>query len=247
MRALMLVLFTLFSFSADAAENTIRFKTGEMELSSFVEMAAGALAINVNASALESLRAVITSSVAGPFTQEQGLTQLMSVLALQGIALVHDEDLEIYRIMRVRDARDANIPLILDPAQLPDNDLQVNHVFKMKYFPAEMMARNLRSFAPANARLIPDEATNSVLITDVSRSMAKYRDLISRLDTPRGADDAKTAMASRAKVEICPSAGSVPGNGINNNTVMLVMFSLIGLILGFLIRGYVIRRIEGGL
>ncbi|MEK6705291.1 MAG: secretin N-terminal domain-containing protein [Bdellovibrionota bacterium] len=234
--------FSITSMAKDSSGN-VRVKTGEMSLMAYLEGVSEVLGLQISASDLKGQDGpTVSVSFGGPMTREQAMAQMYSVLALRGYTLIHEANIDVYHLLRMRDARDSNLPLIIDQAVLPEDDSMVTHAIQMKYIPAEAVARNLRSLAPVNSRLIPDEGTNTLFITDSARAMKKYHAIVSRMDTPKAADEAKDYLKKRSKADAC----AAPEQG-SNYTIFIVLFSLIGLILGFLIRGYVIRRIEGGL
>jgi type II secretory pathway component GspD/PulD (secretin) len=219
-----------------------------MGLMDFVEMASDAMEIEINASTLDSSgKHRVTVSRSDTMTREQAMARFLSQLSIQGFTLVQDEDMGFYRVVRLREARDDAIPFVTDPAQLPDNDLLVNHAIRLNHFPVDGMARTLRSFAPATSRLIPDAASGLLLITDSARAMTKYREISARLDTPKGAEEAREYLKSSAKSDTCGPVAAPAGSQPGGSTILVMLIALIGLLLGFLIRGYVIRRIEGGL
>ncbi|MGK5089481.1 hypothetical protein WDW86_18170, partial [Bdellovibrionota bacterium FG-2] len=83
---------------------------------------------------------------------------------------------------------------------------------------------------------------NTVLITDVASDINKFQAVIARLDTPKAQEEVLAHKRAWAKKERCPSTEET-----NNHTLFVGLFALIGLLMGFIIRGYVIRRIEGRL
>jgi len=101
---------------------------------------------------------------------------------------------------------------------------------------------------PAGSRIIPYESMRSILITDSAHNISKLKVLQQRLDTPEAAKHSQDELADRVrKSDVpCPSPfgtnTSMPQPGI-----LIALFSLIALVMGFLARGYVIRKIEGGL
>lgn len=224
----------------------IQIKAGEMDLMSYLEMLSDTLQIQINASALEGHSATVTLSQGGAMTREQILTQAYSQLSLQGYTLIHEADFDVYRLLRLRDARDENVPFVADPEALPDNDKMVTHLIGPRYLPAEWVARNLRSFAPANSRIIPIGNSNMLFITDFARSMKKYREIISRLDTPQADREIKNFLKNRpATRDRCETTVNTPP--LPTSALWIVLFGLIGTLFGFILRGYLIRRIEGGL
>lgn len=240
----MKILALVFAMISSVHADEIRFESGEMELVAYVEMVADALDLQINASMLpRSDSQKVGLRQTGPFTREQALSQLFTTLALNGFTIVHDADLNLYRVLRMRDARDENIPLLKEGDSIPDNDSLVTYVHRLEHFPPDVMARNLRSFSPANSRLIPDEANAQILITDTAHSLGKYRAIMERLDTPQSAQEAREHLRSMpTQAKDCPTA-EAPDHTVR----FIVLYSLVALVLGFLLRGYVIRRIEGGL
>lgn len=225
------------------AKDKVQFKTGEMSMLSYIEMVSEAMKIQINASTIEekdSLRVVVTQGT--PKSPEQAMNEFLVHLSLREYTLVYDSDLDFYQVLRMRDARDERIPLVTDAASLADNNLLVTHTIPLKYFPVEAMARALRSFAPANSRIIPEAPTNTLFITDASRAMLKYRDLVAKLDNPKAAENAEEFLKKRAQEETCDPPEQKP-----NQNLFIALFALVGLVMGFLARGYLIRRIEGGL
>ena len=85
-------------------------------------------------------------------------------------------------IQRTRDARDAALP-VYEAAEVPDSSRHVTAYRDLKYADAEVVARMMRSFMPANSRIIP--ATQSqILMTDTASNIRKLNWVISRMDTP---------------------------------------------------------------
>lgn len=225
----------------------IQLKTGEMGFLSFLEMVSDRLNIQVNASGLEVPSKTVVVPNSGPLSLDRAKALVLSTLYLQGYTWVHDSATDVYRIMHQRDARDQETPMIADSAQLPDSDLLVTYFMKIEHVSPDYIARILRSFMPANSRIIPEGATNSVLITDSARNILKLKKLIKQVDTPETAKhSANWLNAWSKKMENnCPD--EVVGSRTFQPGILIVLFSLIALVIGFLIRGYVIRRIEGGL
>jgi hypothetical protein len=175
-------------------------------------------------------------------SRDQAMAQFLSVLDLRGYTFVHTHDLDTYRIVRRRQAKDADIPLITKREELPDTDAMVTFGMRLKHYPTDATSRSLRNFMPPNSRILSFDITNTLLITDGARSIARMLALVDRLDTPQSAADLKKSLSIPPRVEDCAKPEHP-----RQDIIQLVLFSLVALIIGFLIRGYVIRRIEGGL
>lgn len=228
---------------AQTAQPLYRLKSGEMLLMEHVENVSETLEITINASQLDNTdKLKVTIPVTQALTRDQVMARFFTTLDSHKYALLYDKDLDLYRILRGREARDEHIPLITDTALLTDNDQLITYRKEVKHFPAEGVARVLRNISPPTSRIVPIEAIHSVLITDSARSMIRYNQVIDKLDTPEGAKEAQKLIKSHSKEESCTT--SAP---FQNQTLFMILFSLIALIMGFLARGYLIRRIEGGL
>jgi type II secretory pathway component GspD/PulD (secretin) len=229
------------------ADRGIQLRSGEMGLGDFLEMVSDRLDLQIDASGLDMSSGKFVVPDTGPLSPDRAKALVLSALYLQGYTWIHDGVTDLYRIMRLRDARDQETPMITDAAQLPDSDLLVTYFMHHEYVSPEYVARIARSFMPANSRIIPEEGTNSVLITDSSRNILKLKKLIQQIDTPQNAKESADWLDNLAK----KMEGDCPELAATNHTpqpgILIALFSLIGLVIGFLVRGYVIRRIEGGL
>lgn len=233
-----------------ASEGLVHLKAGESGLGEFLEMVSEKLDIQVNASGLD-LKERISIPETGPLPLERAKALVLSSLYLKGYTWIYNAPVDLYRVLKQRDARDQEVPMLSESDPLPDSDVIVTYVKPIRHTHTDYIARNLRSFLPANSRIIPDEAMGAVLITDSAHNLSKLTEMIRRLDTPQLAKEAKEWLAEMAKrtENACPQARGAtsqfppsPQPGI-----LILLFSLIALVIGFLGRGYVIRRIEGGL
>jgi hypothetical protein len=240
--------FSTPAHEALAATADARFKAGETSILNLLESASEQLDMQIDASAADlGPASKVTLPDWGPLAPTRAKEAVLTALRLGSYTWIHDPKLDLYRVMKLRDARDFEVPVIEFPDPPGDSDLLVTYVLPLKHAPPEPVARTLRSFAPASSRLIPDDATQSLLITDSARSMIKYQKLAASLDTPEAAEAEREYLEARAKKaqEACPpEAGDVAGPP---QPLLIAIFALIALVIGFLSRGYVIRRIEGGL
>lgn len=237
----MKTLLLLFLSATAFAEPQFHLKSGDLNLVDYLESASDQLGIALDLSTLGNLFKVNVPP-RGPMSREAAMAQVLSILSLQGMTLVHDSTTDLYSALRIRDARDAALPVIKDPKDLPDNDLLVTFVFSLKHANPEEVSRLLRSFAPTHSRILPAPGLKAVLVTDSARSIKKYIEMSKSFDQPQFAKELEELRKERRAdpdCEVEPVAAS--------QTLFTVLFALIALIVGFLIRGYVIRRIEGGL
>ena len=132
----------------------VHFKAGEMALLPFLDMVSEKLDIQIDASILGHDGATITVPDFGPLSPGRAEAVVLTALYQQGLTWIHDTAIDIYRVSRQRDTRDLEIPVIMDAGQLPDSDLMVTYIMGVVNTPPEFIARTLRSFMPANSRII---------------------------------------------------------------------------------------------
>lgn len=114
-----------------------------------------------------------------PVTCGEAWKAFLTALDINGFALIPSG--AYIRISRQRDARDKQLRTYTGDFS-PDTDALITRVFPLKYLSAEEVARNFRSFMPANSRIIPYEQTNTVIVTDTGSNISKLSKLLEILD-----------------------------------------------------------------
>ncbi len=114
-----------------------------------------------------------------PVTVGDAWKAFLTALDINGFALIPSG--KYIRIARQRDARDKQLKTYTGDYS-PDTDALITRLFPLKYLSAEEVARNFRSFMPANSRIIPYEQTNTVIVTDTGSNIAKLQRLLEILD-----------------------------------------------------------------
>ena len=129
----------------------------------------------------EELKGSATLFVRRPLSEAQ-LTELFHrVLADNGYAVIDAPAGNGWIVERSRDARDNALPTY-EASQVPNTSRTVTAYLNLKYADPEYVARTMRSFMPANSRIIP--AFKQVFITDTGTNIRKLETVISRMDTP---------------------------------------------------------------
>ncbi|MBS1961233.1 MAG: type II secretion system secretin GspD [Bdellovibrionales bacterium] len=114
-----------------------------------------------------------------PITVKDAWRAFLTALDMNGFALIPSG--KFIRIARQRDARDKQLRTYTGK-YAPDSDALITRLFSLKFLSAEEVARNFRSFMPANSRIIPYEQTNTVIVTDTGSNIAKLAKLLEILD-----------------------------------------------------------------
>lgn len=245
--AILGVIFMVSTPAYAGSDRLVQLKAGEQGFGEFLAMISERLDIQVSASGMD-LKERISIPETGPLSLERAKALVLTSLYLKGYTWIYSASNDLYRVLRQREARDQEVPTLSESDPLPDSDLIVTYVKPIRHTHPDYIARNLRSFMSANSRILPDEAMGAVLITDSAHNLSKVTEMIRRLDTPQVAKEAKEWLAdvARRTESACPHA-RVTTAQLPPPWMLVVLFSLIALVIGFLGRGYVIRRIEGGL
>ena len=114
-----------------------------------------------------------------PITVKEAWRAFLTALDMTNFALIPSG--RFIRIARQRDARDKQLRTYTGSTS-PDSDALITRLFKLKFLSADEVARNFRSFMPANSRIIPYEQTNTVIVTDTGSNIAKLSKLLDILD-----------------------------------------------------------------
>ncbi len=114
-----------------------------------------------------------------PVTVKDAWRAFLTALDMNGFALIPSG--KFIRIGRQRDARDKQLRTYTGK-YAPDSDALITRLFSLKFLSAEEVARNFRSFMPANSRIIPYEQTNTVIVTDTGSNISKLAKLLEILD-----------------------------------------------------------------
>jgi type II secretory pathway component GspD/PulD (secretin) len=133
----------------------------------------------------KELKGSVTLFLRRPLKQEELTNVFHRVLADNGYAVVDGSAGNGWIIEKTRDARDDALP-VYDILEVPDSSRLVTAYHNLKYVSAESVARTMRSFMPANSRIIPT-SQSQIFITDIASNIRKLEWVISRMDTPEGA------------------------------------------------------------
>ena len=114
-----------------------------------------------------------------PITVGDAWKAFLTALDINQLALIPSGN--YIRIARQRDARDKQLKTYTGDFS-PDTDALITRVFPLKYLNADDVQRNFRNFMPANARIIPYDQTNTIIVTDTGSNIAKLSKLLEILD-----------------------------------------------------------------
>lgn len=127
----------------------------------------------------DDVKGKVTIISNSPITVTDAWRAYLTALEIKGFA--HIPSGKYVRIARKRDARDKQISTYTGEAS-PDSDALITRIFPLKYISAEDVQRVFRNFLPAEARIVPYEQTNTVIVTDSGSNIAKLAKMLELLD-----------------------------------------------------------------
>jgi general secretion pathway protein D len=160
----------------------------------------------------KDVKGKITIISNSPITVGEAWKVFLTALDINGFALIPSG--KYLRIARQRDARDKQLKTYTGEFS-PDTDALITRVFPLKYISSEEVARTFRSFMPANARIIPYDQTNTVIVTDTGSNISKLAKMLEILDVEgydAGIEVVPVKFASAAELSKLID-GLIPGTG----------------------------------
>ncbi len=151
----------------------------------------------------------LTYNDANP-TKEKFDKLLKALLAQEGYGILGFGVDGLYTVQRQRDIKDANISIITEIENVPDDYGIYTAVIQLKHYNAEMASRMLRNFMPPNTRVISDDAGNKVILTAYGAHIIKLYKLAMTLDTPGSAGPSKKLALELAKRRALEAAHPQP-------------------------------------
>ncbi|MCC6932698.1 MAG: type II secretion system secretin GspD [Deltaproteobacteria bacterium] len=128
------------------------------------------------------LKGKVTVHLPTPVSQADALKIFDSVLLLNGFTTV-PAGKNLWKILPTKEAKQSTIPLVNE--DLKDrSDVLVTELLQLKYIKAEEMQQLLSQFISADGGINSFAGTNSMLVIDSARNIARVRSLIDQLDVP---------------------------------------------------------------
>lgn len=162
-------------------------------------------------------------------------------------SIVRANDAKFLNVIHARDSRYVTLPVYSDVEQVPRNYDHVQLSYRLQHIKAAELTRNLRPFLSRYGRIIDDNYSNSIHLTDMAVNIHRLMAIVKFLDTPAFVKRVEEVEAINKKNEqvINPERSLV--EVINGNQgLFLLVFLIMGSIIGFGLRGYTMKRIEGG-
>ena len=172
---------------------------------------------------------------------------ISAVTSQIGYTIFSNKKLNQIKLLPSRDVRYHGEGLYIDIKNVPDNYHHSMFSMKLKHVIASTISRGMRPMMSRYGRIIDGKNPNTLLISDTGKNIHRLHKLISELDVPKFAERAKFLEELNKKGTAVVETKTSSLDFIKDKHILFIfVFSLIGGILGFGIRGYMIKRIEGG-
>lgn len=180
--------------------------------------------------------------------EEQKIMKFISMAFNQeGYTLLPNDLMNLIKVINARDVRYMDLPVFKNPEELPNTNNYVQYITSFKYADSAQVARNLRPFMSRYGRVIDEANSNTLIISDTAENLRRIKKILSHLDTEQFMKDKILIEKLNAENEsIVVEEKSFLQVISDQHILFIVLFSLVGLIIGFGIRGYMMKKIEGG-
>jgi type II secretory pathway component GspD/PulD (secretin) len=129
------------------------------------------------------LRGSLTVISSHPMTRDEAVDLLNTALNQNGYAAIRNGD-RILRIMDKASAISASNPVKMgnNPDAVPNNDEMVTQIIPIRFVEASQLVSDLSPFVSPQARIIANQAGNSIVITDTQANIRHLMEIIRAID-----------------------------------------------------------------
>lgn len=117
-------------------------------------------------------------------TKDDAVQLLDSVLGRNGYTAIRTGERGL-KILDKRTAQSANNRVVVggDPGLVPDNDEMVTQIIPIRFVEAQQLVSDLSPFVSSDARIIANQAGNSIVITDTQSNIKHLMEIIKDIDS----------------------------------------------------------------
>ncbi len=172
---------------------------------------------------------------------------LSAVLEKTGYTLIENRPLNQIQIIRTRDVRYSGSTYYEKINDVPDNYNHAIFSINLEHANSRILTKNMRPFLSRFGRIIDGRTSDTLTLAGTGKNIHRIHKLIRDIDTP---DFPKRVAYLK---ELNESGNTVTEKEIsvldfikNQHILFIVAFSLIAGIMGFGIRGFVMKKVEAG-
>lgn len=179
------------------------------------------------------------------FSKTELDSYVSAVVGQSGFTLITFPDSPFVKVLSSRDVRYEPVPVYKDKDVVPEDHSYSQMVYELKHIDPRALARNLRPFLSRYGRVIDD--SNMIYVADENLNLRRIGKIIGFLDSAEYARSVKrTAELNKRHETVVKKEKSLIQILSEKEIIFLLIFFLLGGIIGFGTRGYVVKRIEGG-
>ncbi|HEX5399036.1 MAG TPA: secretin N-terminal domain-containing protein, partial [Verrucomicrobiae bacterium] len=206
------------SAGADSNDLTMKFINAPLkQVLSYLSDAAGFIIVQDSRANLNGYVTIQGSHI----TQDEAVNLLNTQLNQNNLAAVRDQ--RTLTIVNKSDALTSRIPVRMgsDPAGIPDNDEIATWIIPIRFVDSRQLASDLSLFVAPQARVVANDAGNSIIITDTQANIRHLAEIIQYVD---GSAQAETVVKVFPLKYANPNdvaselAGVFPGADSSGNT-----------------------------
>lgn len=177
--------------------------------------------------------------------KDQIESYVSTILLFGGRAMIRQPGSQFVKVIESRDIRYASVPLFKEIEKLPDNDNHAQFSHDLKHINGSEVARNLRPFLSRYGRLI--DMKDTVFVADSGKNIKRIAQIIKTIDTEeykKSKEEMEEINEKHKKILVTEKTFLEILN--QNQIIFIFVFFLFGSIMGFGIRGFMMKKIEGG-
>jgi general secretion pathway protein D len=131
----------------------------------------------------DRVKGAVTIISQEPVTPAEAFRMFESVLQLKGYTIVEGTTGEL-KIIPSREVKQTPVAMLSDDGALAPRDVFGTRLVPLRYVKVGQIEGTLRQFASADASLIGDVRTNTLIVTDTGTNIARMMAIIAAIDVP---------------------------------------------------------------
>jgi type II secretory pathway component GspD/PulD (secretin) len=172
---------------------------------------------------------------------------ISAVVSEVGYTFVLNKELNQIQVMPTRNVRYHGGKLYSEIENVPDSYNHAMFSMKLKHAKAGNLSRNMRPFMSRYGRVIDEKTANTLIISDTGKNIKRLYKLVKSFDTSEFEQNVKFLKKINKKgKEVVETEVSTLDFIKDQHILFIIIFSLIAGIMGFGLRGYLMKRVEGG-
>ncbi len=251
MKHLLLIFVLVFSFQTfadvfkiDSNGNYVFIKT-KFKISELLDEYAKHKNLNIN---------VMTSIIADDFNIQGNMvipkdkidSYVSSVFNSTGYMIIRLKDPEQISVINSRDLIYSTIPVYTKVSDIPDTEEPVQFNYIAKKYDSKDLVNTIRPFMSKMGRAIGVESSNTLYISETGKNIKRLLKIIEYIDNEDSVKSKNEIIELNEKHKKIVNNKGYLDAFIKNSGLLMVVFMLLGLIIGFGTRGYMMKKVEGG-